>query len=256
MGGRNFSIKFRGSIFQTPNIFVRVMSPHHTRSDEQAKQFKRFVLIMFIIPKESIIIQTFSTMKLFTTITVALTSSASAFVVGPLHLQASNRPHAALAPLEASRDHQTHWGAAVTGAIVGWTLATQIATAAVVGIPMQDETMDMGRSVNYPTTMLSLGAYQPEDGYASLDLSMPSYKVESISAPKDEPLADPSKQEARSEKYKATEQAKVDKEQELAKKSYEKQKAAYEKKAEKESIKAEVAAGRQAAKEAKLASKQ
>jgi len=197
-------------------------------------------------------------MKLFTTITIALTSSASAFVVGPLHLQASNRSHAALAPLEASREHQrqTHWGAAVSGAIVGWTLATQIATASVVGTPMLDQTVDMGsRSVNYPTTMLSLGAYQPEEGYASLDLSMPKYKVEEISAPKEETLADPVKEEERLEKKKAMVQGKAEKEQEQAKKGYEKQMATMKKKAEKEAVKAEVAAGRQAAKEAKLAAK-
>ena len=201
-------------------------------------------------------------MKLFTTITIALTSSASAFVVGPLHLQTSNRPHATLAPLEASKQHQrqTHWGAAVSGAIVGWTLATQIATASVVGTPMLDqEAVDtMGRSVvNYPTTMLSLGAYQPEEGYASTDSSMPKYKVEEISEPKDEPYADdPSTEEAaRSEKQKTPKQVKAEKEQEQAKKGYEKQMATMKKKAEKEAVKAEVAAGRQAAKEAKLTAK-
>ena len=199
-------------------------------------------------------------MKLFTTITIALTSSASAFVVGPLHLQASNRPHATLAPLEASKQHQrqTHWGAAVSGAIVGWTLATQIATASVVGTPMLDqEAVDtMGRSVvNYPTTMLSLGAYQPEEGYASTDSSMPKYKVEEISAPKEETLSDPVKEEERLEKKKAIEQVKAEKEQEQAKKGYEKQMAIIKKKAEKEAVMAEVAAGRQAAKEAKLTAK-
>ena len=195
-------------------------------------------------------------MKLFTTITIVLTSSASAFVVGPLHLQASNRPHATMAPLEASREHKTHWGAVVSGAIVGWTLATQIATASVVGTPMLDQTVDMGsRSVNYPTTMLSLGAYQPEEGYASLDLSMPKYKVEEISAPKEETLADPVKEEERLEKKKAMVQGKAEKEQEQAKKGYEKQMAIIKKKAEKEAVMAEVAAGRQAAKEAKLTAK-
>jgi len=196
-------------------------------------------------------------MKLFTTITIVLTSSASAFVVGPLHLQASNRPHATMAPLEASREHKTHWGAVVSGAIVGWTLATQIATASVVGTPMLDQTVDsMGRSVNYPTTMLSIGAYQPEEGYASTDLKMPKYKVEEISEPKDEPYADdPSTEEARSEKQKTPKQVKAEKEQEQAKKGYEKQMATMKKKAEKEAVKAEVAAGRQAAKEAKLAAK-
>ena len=197
-------------------------------------------------------------MKLFTTITIALTSSASAFVVGPLHLQASNRPHATLAPLEASKQYQTRWGAVVSGAVVGWTLATQIATASVVGTPMLDqEAVDtMGRSVvNYPTTMLSLGAYQPEEGYSSLDLSMPKYKVEEISAPKEETLSDPVKEEERLEKKKAIEQVKAEKEQEQAKKGYEKQMAIIKKKAEKEAVMAEVAAGRQAAKEAKLTAK-
>ena len=197
-------------------------------------------------------------MKLFTTITIALTSSASAFVVGPLHLQASNRPHATLAPLEASKQYQTRWGAVVSGAVVGWTLATQIATASVVGTPMLDqEAVDtMGRSVvNYPTTMLSLGAYQPEEGYASTDSSMPKYKVEEISAPKEETLSDPVKEEERLEKKKAIEQVKAEKEQEQAKKGYEKQMAIIKKKAEKEAVMAEVAAGRQAAKEAKLTAK-
>jgi len=197
-------------------------------------------------------------MKLFTTIPIALTSSASAFVVGPLHLQASNRPHAILAPLEASKQYQTRWGAVVSGAVVGWTLATQIATASVVGTPMLDqEAVDtMGRSVvNYPTTMLSLGAYQPEEGYSSLDLSMPKYKVEEISAPKEETLSDPVKEEERLEKKKAIEQVKAEKEQEQAKKGYEKQMAIIKKKAEKEAVMAEVAAGRQAAKEAKLTAK-
>jgi hypothetical protein len=245
------------------------LSTHHDHDHRSVD-----VILVFKIPKGVIISsfqhstyqQTFyihnlqSTMKLFTTITIALTSSASAFVVGPLHLQTSNRPHATLAPLEASKQHQrqTHWGAAVSGAIVGWTLATQIATASVVGTPMLDqEAVDtMGRSVvNYPTTMLSLGAYQPEEGYSSLDLSMPKYKVEEISAPKEETLSDPVKEEERLEKKKAIEQVKAEKEQEQAKKGYEKQMAIIKKKAEKEAVMAEVAAGRQAAKEAKLTAK-
>ena len=197
-----------------------------------------------------------TTMKL---LTIALATSsihaASAFV-GPLnlYLQSTRSPNArsAVAPLEASVQNQG-W-AAVSGTILGWTLATQIAAASVVGPP--DLVMDNANiQHNYPTTMLSLGAYQPEAGYASLDMSMPSYKVEDISAAKEEGFADPVKEEARIAKLKSIEEAKTEKETAQAKAGYEKQQAGLAKKAEKDAIKAQVAAGRQASKDAKSVAK-
>jgi hypothetical protein len=201
-------------------------------------------------------------MKLVTTFTLALTTSvihtANAFV-GPqhLHLQSTNRPNArvAVAPLEASV--QRGGWAAVSGTILGWTLATQIATASVIGTPLPDSGVDsINIQQNYPTTMLSLGAYQPEAGYSSLDMSMPTYKVEEISSAKEERFPDdPVKEEARTAAIKAAEESKAEKEMAQSKAAYEKRQAGLAKQAEKEQIKAQVAAGRQAIKDAKSTAK-
>lgn len=182
-------------------------------------------------------------MKFFTAFTVALTSASASAFVGPQH-QRNNR----IAPLEASSKNQG-W-ALVTGAVFGLTLATQVATASVTTNTLQDTNTN-----NYPTTMISLGAYQPEEGYAKLDMSFPTYKVEDISSPKEVQLEDPVKEAARVAKQQATADKAAEKEQANAKAYFEKQKATTAKKAEKEAIQAQVAAGRQAAKEAKFAGK-
>jgi hypothetical protein len=104
--------------------------------------------------------------------------------------------------------------------------------------------------------MLSLGAYQPEAGYSSLDMSMPTYKVEEISSAKEERFPDdPVKEEARTAAIKAAEESKAEKEMAQSKAAYEKRQAGLAKQAEKEQIKAQVAAGRQAIKDAKSTAK-
>jgi hypothetical protein len=86
-------------------------------------------------------------------------------------------------------------------------------------------------------------------------MAMPTYKVEDISAPKDE-LADPVKEEARAAKLLSKAQAAEEREQAAAKKYFEKQQLKAKDLAEQGAIKARVEAGRQAAREAKMASKQ
>lgn len=67
--------------------------------------------------------------------------------------------------------------------LLGWTFATQIAAASIATTqaPNYPELLS-GTQHNYPSTLLSAGAYQPEEGYASLDMSMPSYNVEKAEA--------------------------------------------------------------------------
>eukprot|EP00548_Thalassiothrix_antarctica_P016031 CAMPEP_0194177460 /NCGR_PEP_ID=MMETSP0154-20130528/11183_1 /TAXON_ID=1049557 /ORGANISM="Thalassiothrix antarctica, Strain L6-D1" /LENGTH=195 /DNA_ID=CAMNT_0038892009 /DNA_START=69 /DNA_END=659 /DNA_ORIENTATION=+ len=194
-------------------------------------------------------------MKLLTiTLATSFIHAASAFV-GPLNLNlhATNRPHArsAVAPLEASIQNKG-W-AAVSGTILAWTLATQIAAASVASTALPDISMDSASMQhNYPTIMLSKGAYQPESGYESLDMTLPSYKMQEISAPKaEESFADPVKEEARIAKLKYVEQKIANKEEAQAKAAYEKQQVKLAKNAAAEAMKAQVAAERQAMKDAK-----
>jgi hypothetical protein len=56
---------------------------------------------------------------------VSATGSTSAFVAVPLQASEVSR----IAPLEAAK--KGRWGPVVSGAVVGWALATQIATASV-----------------------------------------------------------------------------------------------------------------------------
>jgi hypothetical protein len=114
----------------------------------------------------------------------------------------------------------------------------------------------MNTRSNYPATLLALGAYQPEAGYDSLDFSLPSYKVEEISAAKEVPLEDPVKEEARFARKQAKAQEAEAKEQAKAQAYFAKQQAKVKSAAEKEAVKARVEAGKQAMREAKLAAKQ
>lgn len=105
--------------------------------------------------------------------------------------------------------------------------------------------------------MLSLGAYQPETGYDSLDMSLPSYKVEELSTAKDEPnVVDPAKEEERNARIAARAKAAAEKNQTKEQVMLAKKQAKAKDKAEADAIKARVAAGRQATRDAKVAAKQ
>eukprot|EP00545_Synedropsis_sp_CCMP1620_P010526 CAMPEP_0119010684 /NCGR_PEP_ID=MMETSP1176-20130426/5171_1 /TAXON_ID=265551 /ORGANISM="Synedropsis recta cf, Strain CCMP1620" /LENGTH=192 /DNA_ID=CAMNT_0006963391 /DNA_START=58 /DNA_END=636 /DNA_ORIENTATION=- len=192
-------------------------------------------------------------MKLSICLSLALLSATSAFVVQPQQPQHQAR----FSPLEATKNGR--WGPMVSGAVVGWALATSIATAAVMPETSIQPVIFSTQTSDYPTTLLSLGAYQPESGYDSLDFSMPTYKIEEISAAKEEPLvdsADPVKNEARDARVQANAKSGAEKEQAKAKAFAAKQQTKANAKAESEAIKARVAAGRQATRDAKLAAKQ
>jgi len=158
--------------------------------------------------------------------------------------------------LEATnKNEKGRWGSTVTGVVLGWTLATRIASASIApqapAIIQSDSFL--GGS---PTTLIAAGAYVPENGYDSLDMSMPSYTVEERAPPKPDnngiasdssTAADPTK------KNSSKAQVAAESEEAQAKAYFKKQEAKAAKAAEKAAIKAKVDAGRAAAQEAKVA---
>jgi hypothetical protein len=72
---------------------------------------------------------------------VSATGSTSAFVAVPLQASKVSRT----APLEAAKNGR--WGPVVSGAVVGWTLATQLATASVN--PQALDSFQPGKSGSY-----------------------------------------------------------------------------------------------------------
>lgn len=96
----------------------------------------------------------------------SITTTTNAFVaVVPLHHTTTDDGASSLTSLEASRRESL---ATVTGAMAGWLLGPHLANAA--------------------------GAYQPEEGYDDLDMSMPSYNVaEDVDRGVSSPMTDPEK---------------------------------------------------------------
>mmetsp|Transcript_8465 Transcript_8465/g.11142 ORF Transcript_8465/g.11142 Transcript_8465/m.11142 type:complete len:225 (-) Transcript_8465:115-789(-) len=93
-------------------------------------------------------------------------SSAGAFVVPSSQHQVSRSKIS----LEAAK------GWSVATAVIGWTLAAQISVAQA---PMNAQS-DLSNVQTYPSTLVALGAYVPEDSFGGkLDLSMPSYDLKS-----------------------------------------------------------------------------
>lgn len=114
------------------------------------------------------------------------------------------------------------------------------------------------------------GAYQPEEGYSSLDLSLPSYTVEDTVGPgaaataatsggggggRQKPLADPAKEAERLASEERKRVAREAKEREKARAYYARLKAKEAAEADKERIRLEVEAGRAAMREERLRSK-
>jgi len=108
-------------------------------------------------------------MKLSAIAVLGLISSTNAFVVQ----KQATTPR--VAPLEAKSNKDVPL---LTGVVLGWTLAAQVATASVtttIQTPVSSETGLF--SGGAPTTLLAGGAYQAEEGYDSLDMSLPKYTV-------------------------------------------------------------------------------
>jgi len=78
--------------------------------------------------------------------------------------------------LEATDSKGRGWKPAVSGAIMGWILATKIATADTTPLDMAFST-DHPQLQEFSTTLLAQGAYVPEGGYEDLSMAMPSYSV-------------------------------------------------------------------------------
>jgi hypothetical protein len=72
---------------------------------------------------------------------VSATSTTSAFITVPLQASKVSR----IAPLEAAK--KGRWGPVVSGAVVGWALATQIATASIN--PQALDSFQPGKSCSY-----------------------------------------------------------------------------------------------------------
>ena len=108
---------------------------------------------------------------------LSMSTSASAFVAHKT-VRSTNLP---VAPLEAKKNKA--W-CVVAGAFAGWTLATKIATASVTTVQHQPDIRVIDGMQSIPTTVISEGAYIPEAGSDSLDMSLPSYNLENNAAAK------------------------------------------------------------------------
>lgn len=155
------------------------------------------------------------------------------------------------------------WKPAVSGAIMGWALATKIATAA-------SAPQDMAIQTDYPcpplqgfsTTILAEGAYTPEQGYDVTNLAMPSYTVKKdtrFNSAGTEAIDTPAKAYSSKGKVIAKQKSqddeiikakeKASKEEAKIKEYVEKQQVRAKEKADKERIKAKIEAERNVAKE-------
>jgi len=173
--------------------------------------------------------------------------TGNAFVVQPQ--QTTVRPSTMSLKATASGDDRSpSWSAAVATAMVGWTLATQVACANIYIVPTPPNDLTSSSSIT-----LAAGAYIPEESYGTLDLKMPSYtleKDEAVTIDKDE---DPAKAEKRAERERAAKekaeqiaQQKAKKAQLQAQAAAAKAQAQAEKEAAKEQAKADAVVARAA----------
>ena len=153
-------------------------------------------------------------------------------------------PEASSSSSSPSITSRRNFVAAFSGGFLGWVLGPRLAMAG--------------------------GAYQPEESYSSLDLSLPSYTVEDTVGPgaaataatswgggggRQKPLADPAKEAERLASEERKRVAREAKEREKARAYYARLKAKEAAEADKERIRLEVEAGRAAMREERLRSK-
>lgn len=193
---------------------------------------------------------------------LCIPKNASGFAVSDI---CDPLPTVSLTRLEAKGTKGRLWKPALSGAMMGWAVATKIATASSTPqdlvLPLEYQPLREG----FPTTILAGGAYTPEGGYDSLNMELPSYSVkkdlrfdEGSTVDEDIPakargsqkqtrgqqksLADVEKNKARN---------KAAKEEESMREYAVKQQARSREKAEKDKIKAKIEAERNEAKEAR-----
>jgi len=204
-------------------------------------------------------------MKILSTYLLTLVSifgTSTAFTIPPQRQSIST---ISIFTLEASRDKKRLWKPIVSGGLMGWILATKIATASVTPQEIVHHIEYFSTQEDYPTIVLSQGAYTPEKSFESLDMGLPSYTIKSddrfatklvgVDEPTEAPRARGGKAGAAntvvSSKEKALEK-RAKEEAEMRKFVARKQELA-EKKAESERIQAKIAQERAAEKEAKAA---
>jgi len=177
-------------------------------------------------------------------------------------------PQESLIPIGATIDKKRRWKALVSGAMMGWALATQIATASSSTQTLVFE-QDLFPAEKLPTITLTQGAYVPESSYEMTDMSLPSYSIKKdsrfdsgASSGDETPLAKTSnlkspearareeaKFKADAENQAAKNKEKAEKEEAKIREYVETQQARAKAKAKQEAIKAKIDAERKAAKE-------
>lgn len=182
---------------------------------------------------------------------VSFSDTSTAFIVSPQHKSTSS----SIVTLEATRSKRRLWKPIVSGGIMGWALATKIATASITSPDLVHHIEYFSTQEDYPTIVLAQGAYQPESSFESPDMGMPSYRIKADERfdkklrPIEEVETPTNKKGAKKDKARE----KIEKEQADMKKFVERQQALAEKKAAQERQKEKIAAERAAAKEAKEA---
>jgi len=105
---------------------------------------------------------------------LCIPENASGFAVSQICDPPSS---ASITRLEAKGTKGRLWKPALSGAMMGWAVATKIATASStpqdLALPLEYLPLREG----FPTTILAGGAYTPEGGYDSLTMELPSYSV-------------------------------------------------------------------------------
>jgi len=190
---------------------------------------------------------------------VSISGTSTAFTIPPQHHSTST---ISIFTLDATRNKRSLWKPVVSGGLMGWVLATKIATASVNPQELVHHIEYSPVREDYPTIVLAQGAYQPESSFESLDMGLPSYTIKTDErfdrsrVMDDEPeqapkargnKAAPKKTVSSNDKFKE----KQAKEQADVKKYVARQQELADKKAEKERIQGKIEAERAAAKEAK-----
>lgn len=175
----------------------------------------------------------------------SLSLTAAAVSVLPTHAfvpVAQSGPSTTALKAAAPNDRSPSRSAAVATAIVGWTLATQVACANNHIVPTPPNELTSSSSIT-----LAAGAYIPEESYSTFDMKMPSYNVreEVVIREKEE---DPAMAEKRTE----LERAKKAKAEEIAQQKAKAAAARVQKQAEKEAAKEQAKADAAAARAAKI----
>jgi len=197
-------------------------------------------------------------------LTITCISGKSAAFVLPQQWQST--PATSIIRLDAKGTKSRWLKPALSGGMMGWVLATKIATAS-------STPQDMILPIEYPrlqeafpTTIIAEGAYTPEAGYESLNMDMPTYSIKKSAVFQSEAdataeIPDEKKSTAQVkaktksladvEKTKA--KVKAAKEEADIKAYVEKQQSRSKEKADKERIKAKIDAERLDAKEKQIA---